>query len=355
MNEVHPAAVYTPCDDLCLVTTYYNPAHYQTKRVNYERFAAPIRAAGIPFVTIECAFGDEAFELEAGPAVIQVRGRDVMWMKERLINRAISQLPQHVTKVAWLDADFLFCNPDWAAETSAILDKLPLAQPCASLHRLDKGAVAYVGRGYFRHSFAHQHQRRPESPHLSSGAHGFPGGAWAARRDLIARHGLYDTAIIDGGDELFAHAAGGGLSSRCVKGIAGAYLRHWPRLVGKVRNRLLRIPWPSWLSGWYLARQQPPVAAPDERFYAHYLAWARPFAAAVNGRIGCTPGLALHLWHGDPVNRQYASRNEVLLRHRFDPATDLCLNAAGLWEWASNKPDLHREVRDYFSARREDG
>ncbi len=96
------------------MTTYYNPARYQTKRANYERFAAPIRAAGIPFVTIECAFGDEAFELGAGPNVIQVRGRDVMWMKERLINLAISQLPPHVTKVAWLDADILFDNPAWA-------------------------------------------------------------------------------------------------------------------------------------------------------------------------------------------------------------------------------------------------
>lgn len=51
--------------------------------------------------------------------------------------------------------------------------------------------------------FARQFSRRPELPHLQGAAHGQPGIAWAARRSLIEKHGLYDPAIIDGGDELF--------------------------------------------------------------------------------------------------------------------------------------------------------
>jgi len=353
MNEFRPAPAYAPCDDLWIVTTYYNPARYRTKRANYERFAAPIRAAGIPLVTIECAFGTEPFELAAGPQIIQVRGRDVMWVKERLINLAIAQLPPEVAKVAWLDADILFTNPQWAQQTSALLDRYPLAQPHERVGRMARGEMTFAGRS--RRSFACQLQRRPESAHLGGAAHGQPGIAWAARRDLIARHGLYDAAILDGGDELFSHAAGGGLNSPCVRGITCAYQHHRPYLVEKGLNRLLRIPWPQWLADWYLARTQtPPVAASDEPFFAHYLKWAEPFAIEFQGQIGYAPGIALHLWHGDPDNRQYASRNEVLLQHRFDPAADLRLNEASLWEWASDKPDLHREVRDYFSARRED-
>jgi hypothetical protein len=354
MKELHPAAIYTPCADLWIITTYYNPAGYRTKRINYERFAAPLRAANISFVTVECAYGDESFELAAGPHVIQVRGRDVMWVKERLINLALARLPRHVTKVAWLDADILFTNPDWAQQTSALLDAWPLVQPHDWVGRMARGKFTFAGR--LRCSFACQLQRRPESAQLSGAAHGQPGIAWAARRDLIETHGLYDAAIIDGGDELFAHAAGGGLNSRCVKGIACAHQRRWPRLVDKGLNRLLRIPWPHWLAEWYLARTKgSPVAAADEPFFAHYLRWAQPFAAAVEGQIGCVPGTALHLWHGDPANRQYSSRNVVLQRHNFDPATDLRLNDTGLWEWASDKPDLHREVRAYFTSRREDG
>ena len=354
MSEFRPAAAYAPCDDLWIVTTYYNPAGYRTKRANYERFAAPLHAAGIPLVTAECAFGAEPFELAAGPHVIQVRGRDVMWLKERLINLATTQLPATATKVAWLDADILFTNPAWARQTSALLDRWPLAQPHDRVGRMARGQLGFAGRS--RRSFACQLQRRPESARLGGAAHGQPGIAWAARRDLIAKHGLYDAAILDGGDELFAHAAGGGLNSRCARGITGAHLRHRPRLLDKGLNRLLRIPWPRWLADWYLARTQaPPVAAPDEPFFAHYLRWAQPFAAEVQGQIGCAPGMALHLWHGDPVNRQYASRNAVLQRHRFDPAADLRLSETGLWEWASAKPEMHREVKAYFTSRREDG
>ncbi|MBE2240332.1 MAG: hypothetical protein IAE81_21275 [Caldilineaceae bacterium] len=353
MSEFHPAAAYAPCADLWVVTTYYNPARYRTKRANYERFAAPIRAAGIPFVTIECAFGDEPFELTVSPAVIQVRGRDVMWMKERLINLAISQLPAHATKIAWLDADILFTNPDWAVQTSVLLDRWPLVQPHDRVGRMARGKLTFNGRS--RRSFACQLQLRLESARLGAAAHGQPGIGWAARRDLIERHSVYDAAILDGGDELFAHAAGGGLNSPCGRGITCAHQRRRPYLVEKGLNRLLRIPWPRWLADWYLVRTRtPPVAAPDEPFFAHYLRWAKPFAAEIQGRIGYVPGMALHLWHGDPVNRQYASRNAILKRHHFDPAHDLRLNADGIWEWASAKPELHLAVREYFSARRED-
>lgn len=112
---------------------------------------------------------------------------------------------------------------------------------------------------------------------------------------------------------------------------------------------------PTPISALYLGRNRPAVAAPEERFYAHFLRWAEPFAAEVRGQIGCASGLALHLWHGNPADRRYASRGDILRRANFDPATDLRLNDDAVWEWASAKPDLHRDVQAYFFARREDG
>src|SRR5690606_30780506 len=144
-------------------------AHYRTKRVNYERFAAPIRAAGIPLVTVECAFEEEPFELAGGPEIIQVRGRDVMWMKERLINLAIARLPSHVTKVAWLGADILFENPAWAIRTAELLDRCPLVQPHDRVGRMARDRLSFSGRT--RRSFACQFQRRPESARLGGAAH----------------------------------------------------------------------------------------------------------------------------------------------------------------------------------------
>jgi hypothetical protein len=215
---------------LWLITTYFNPGNFATKRRNYERFAAPLLDAGIPLLTVECALGNAPFVLPAAPHVLQVRGPDVLWLKERLINLAIAGLPPHVEKIAWLDADILFVNPAWAQQTSALLDRFPVVQPFARVGRLGKDQGTFAGRA--RRSFASQLQRRAESAHLGGAAHGQPGIAWAAQRQLIARHGLYDAAIVGGGDELTPLAmastvfVSGGLRA-CVSGGSRCLCRNY--------------------------------------------------------------------------------------------------------------------------------
>ncbi len=356
MRPVYPAPHYTPCDNLWVITTYYNPARYTNKRQNYERFAKPILEAGLKLVTVECAFGQEKFELAQAANVIQVRGRDVMWQKERLINLAIQQLPPTADKVVWIDNDILFCNPEWAVQTAAQLDHYPVVQPCDSLHRLERHKTAYVGVGYFRRSFAYQWQHRPELAFVRGGDHGFPGAVWAARRSVIEKHGLYDSHILGSNDELFAHATNGGFSSRCVKFITTRRIHNQPRIVNQLFRRLMHIPWPRSLAEWYLARlPDAPIPAAQERFLAHYLEWAQAFYADVCGDVGYVPGMAVHLWHGHPANRQYSSREAILKQHNFNPTADLRLNEQGVWEWNSDNPQMHQAINAYFNSRREDG
>jgi hypothetical protein len=348
------ASAYEPCNDLWIVTTYYNPAGFRSRRENYARFAWPIVEAGIPLVTVECAFGGEPFELPPSPYLIQVRGQDTMWLKERLISLAIAQLPPHVSKVAWVDADILFANVNWAQQTADLLDRFSVVQPFVSIRRLSRDARSYSGVG--RYGFAYQLQRRPQSGVLSGNGHGQPGIAWAARRELIARVGLYDAAILGGGDELFSHALVGGWASSCVRIITTQSPAKAARLIERVRQRLLRMPWPRPLARWYanyVCAHMPPVEE-EVGFYTHYRKWAQALYSDVRGQVGHAPGVALHLWHGDQVNRGYGSRNDILRRHAFDPATDLRLSDSGLWAWASDKPSLHQEVKNYFFRRRED-
>ena len=92
-TAIRPADTYRQTNDLWVVTSYFNPEGYLTKRQNYDLFRERIVAAGIPLLTVECSLGDHPFELPAGPDVHRVLGRDVMWQKERLINVAISKLP----------------------------------------------------------------------------------------------------------------------------------------------------------------------------------------------------------------------------------------------------------------------
>ena len=68
-------ACLPPMSDLFVITTYFNPCGYATRRENYDRFMAGMRRAGVPCITVECAFGDDAFELPASLGVIQVRSK----------------------------------------------------------------------------------------------------------------------------------------------------------------------------------------------------------------------------------------------------------------------------------------
>ena len=186
---------YLPCADLWVITTHYNPAGYAARRENYARFAQPLVEAGINLVTVECAFGAEPFELAPSPSVIQVRGQDVMWLKERLLNLAIARLPPHVTKVAWVDADILFINPGWAQQTSALLDNWPIVQPFEKVVLLDHDQSRPPGTVSV--GFAYQQQLITL---LRSSEHGTSGFAWAAQRALVQRHLIYDAAIAGSGD-----------------------------------------------------------------------------------------------------------------------------------------------------------
>src|SRR4051794_9228718 len=113
IKEVSAPEVYNQCDDLCVITSYYNPEKYQTKFTNYQKFSEIIRKSGIAIYTIELAFGDNEYEVPKGPDVVQLRGGDILWQKERLLNLLLAYIPLRYTKVAWIDCDVLFVNKNW--------------------------------------------------------------------------------------------------------------------------------------------------------------------------------------------------------------------------------------------------
>jgi hypothetical protein len=313
---IRPADRYAVTADLCVVTAYFNPAGFHSRRQNYELFRERIQAAGLALVTVECALGDRPFELPPGPGVRRVQGSDVMWQKERLLNVALADLPDSYRKVAWLDADVLFENPDWATATATRLDEFPVVQPFDRAIRLARGATEDDGRGDSYPGFAAVYARQPQR--LLAGdftAHGHTGFAWAARREVLAGRWLYDACIAGSGDHMMAHAFCGDWTSVCVDRIIGRANRH--------------------------------------RDY--FIDWCRALYPRVRARVGYVPGAVLHLWHGEVGDRRYVDRNRELAAFGFDPAADIRGGADGCWEWASRKPGLHRWAADYFGRRREDG
>lgn len=310
------AGAYNPVPDLWIVTAYYNPCRYKIKLSNYQTFIESLCNSNLNWLVVECSFGDEPFTLPTSPNVIRVRARDVMWQKERLLNLAIEHLPDDCAKVAWLDSDILFTNADWAAQTSRLLDHCPIVQPFENVIRLPRGKTSFDGEGDQWKSFSAVYAQSPNE--MLSGRfdkHGHTGFAWAARRDILTTHGLYDGCVSGSGDHMMAHGFCGDWESHCIERIFGGNTRH----------------------------------------RTHFVEWCRRIYKDVRAKVASVPGTLLHLWHGDMNNRRYVLRNQELALFEFDPAADIRVGSTGCWEWNSDKADLHQWAVNYYAQRREDG
>jgi hypothetical protein len=291
--------------DIAAITCYFNPCNYETPKRNFRRFVQGMHEQRVPFFVIELAFDQQPFFLRPNEVTLQLRGGDVLWQKERLLNILLDHVPEQFTKIAWIDADMEFENPEWACEASQCLNEFSVVQLFDQCFHLSKcGDVESVCNGV---AYAVQHGIR-NANNLGI-AH--PGFAWAARRDLLHRHGLLDTNIVGGGDSLMVLAMYG----------------WWDHSNVRKYNPAMREVWRT---------------------------WAEPIWREVRGHVGYVPGRVRHLWHGTRVNRRYTERVYCLTRNNFDPRTDIGLDDSGLWRWTSDKPSLHQEVKRYFWNRRED-
>jgi hypothetical protein len=320
-DRTPPLVLHQPLPGtLWAITAYYNPARYRNKSVNYRRFRDGLRAAGVPLLTVEVAFEDQRFELHRTDAdmIVQLRGRDVLWQKERILNLGFRQLPDECDKVAWLDADILIPNRDWASQTAKLLNDYQVVQPFSHCVRLppgrstcDPGSLAFgdgENRLFYGLAFGvYARGYRSLSNHFQ---HGHPGYAWAARRGLLEKHGLFDGNLLGNGDTDIGQAMFGNFDY------------------------------------WSLRKLGPLVQAKLKQ-------WADAFADDVRGSVSFVPGLLVHLWHGPLKDRLYHQLLSVLAD--FDPERDVMADPeTGLYEWADASTELREWSRGYFAARNED-
>ncbi|MGE0040894.1 MAG: hypothetical protein AB7H88_05295 [Vicinamibacterales bacterium] len=313
-----------PTRDFWGLTAFFDTSASPLVLANLHRTSQRVRQQGLPLAIVELAFDDAPYRVPDAWAdlVVRRRSRAVLWQKERLLNLGVAELPAACRFVAWIDGDVLFENDDWVAQTRAALERAPVVQPFTVAAWLDEGATTApegrprgMGEGHempgFGHTLDGAADRAETLAHFDR--HGHPGFAWAAERDLLATHGLYDRAVLGGGDFIAAHAFA---ADR-------AYLRgrHW------------------------VSRDLTPL---ERKAIA---AWGEPVAEATGGRIGWTPGRLLHQFHGANAGRRYMARMQILRDAHYDPMTDIAVDADGCWTWASDKPALHAAVREYFAER----
>jgi hypothetical protein len=303
---------------LWAISAFFNPARFNTRLANYRLFRQHL---SVPLLTVELS-NDGSFQLtnEDADILVQVSSSCVVWQKERLLNLAVRKLPADVRHVAWLDCDVIFEDINWPIATVLMLNSHPIGQPFTTLYEPGYGdrGCATVTRMPAAHSLAYTMATQSNAdiaellPHAVDTVRAGGGFAWAARRELLERFGLYDAMILGGGDRTISAAAYGRFSDPIAS-----------TLLNKAQQR-------------------------------HYLNWAQPFFAEVRGRVGFVKGNLVHLWHGSLENRKYLQRHKDLLSFDFNPSTDLVIDSQGCWDWRTPKPALQRYIKQYFQERMED-
>lgn len=307
------------------ITAYFNPCKYKKKLANYRIFRKFLQ---IPIITVELSF-DKGFELDGADAdiLVQLPGKDVMWQKERLLNIGLDSLPEECEKTVWLDCDIVFTDSDWHLKTAALLNEYKLIQPYKRVHHLSPDIIngseitmdhlSAVKPVLSEYSFAYSHvaskpvleENRPTA-HKEIGAVGL---MWAARKETLLRHSLYDACIIGGSDTIMALSAAGKFNEIAQKNFM------------------------------------------NELQFIHFLDWGKSFYSDVKDSIYYVDSNVFHLWHGDFHDRSYSNRHEILKKYNFDPLTDITLDENACWKWNSEKTGLQQKIFSYFASRKEDG
>lgn len=280
---------------IAAVTNFYNPSKRKIKTDNFNQFYRSL--VGIPLYIVEAAFGDDVFILPESSNVMRVRCKDVIWQQYRLINLVINNLPDKFDKVVWIDADILFSNPFWHEEMDDKLDDFKVVQSYSEVKLNSQIGESQVKKSVTK--VALENAKNPLNKDFCScldmSAVNATGFSWGVQRELVEKYGIYDYWITGSSDNAF------------VLGI-----------------------WGDWENKFISERL-------NEQMKKHFMEWAGPFNKYVDGKVSYLNEKITHLWHG---NRNYKKRWNCL--KNFDPYNDVSIAENGVFEWSSEKADMHQ-------------
>lgn len=306
-----------------VISVISNPYLYESRFRLHPIFAEDILRKGAKLWTLELAAGARIHRVTDPDKLehIQLSASALpgdVWHKENMINLAIHHLSrEHLDwrYVAWIDADCKF--------EQGFLDRTAEKLQTWDVVQMWSDAIDYgpEGETLNHHVSFMAHYWYPDKYPVKQkrsdyyGAQGHPGFAWAARREALNKlGGLIDWGVLGSADR---HMAGA--------------------LIGRVMDTVhgdVHPNYKKWLATW------------QARAERH-----------INRNVGFVPGTIRHLWHGRKADRGYSSRWKILVKHQFDPDTDIKRDVSGLWQLVSENPRQRRlrdDIRKYFMARKED-
>jgi hypothetical protein len=313
-------------EPLYAVVPYFNPWRWKSREKHTLRALKHFSDSGVVIVLVEAAFNRREFTLaDSGlhdsPAncnihgegkfrhiYIPLRTKDELWLKENLINVAVSRLPHDWEQLCWLDSDVHFVRPNWVGECIHKLQHFAFLQMFSQARDLAPNSemmpedyphangVSFLKswrEGTIEEDLAGGAKNKKKLSEDEGGYYGrrvFPGLAWAATRKAFdSVGGLIDFAIWGGADWHMAHAL-------IDKTDSMMHTKLHPNYQGMVR------------------------------------AWHEKCQKHIRQNVGVMEGAIFHAWHGKKTVRGYGDKHRILANLGFDPVRHLKRDYQGLWQ-----------------------
>jgi hypothetical protein len=224
-----------------------------------------------------------------------------------MINIGVNKLlPKGWKAFAWIDADVEFENPSWAKDTLKLLNGYKDIVQTFS-HAIDMDTDESAMRIFT--SFGYQYEKKQK---YNKNQENFwhPGYAWAITRKAYERiGGLYEYAILGSGDNIMSLC----LINNGLKGLNEASTDEYKRTVEEFQKKMRTL------------------------------------------RLGYTPGVIRHHYHGSKQRRGYNDRWKILTENNYDPLQHITCDSNGVLIPTLNCPkDILDRIETYFYDRQED-
>jgi hypothetical protein len=296
----------------CIIVSS-NPCNYARRIILAREFIKRFEnESNVELYIVELAYGDQPYYItdKHNMKHLQLRAdfNQVLWHKENMINLGVKKLlPKTWKAFAWIDADIEFESASWASDALKILNgTCDIVQLFSHAVDMDK----HMNAMSIFPSFGFQYNKM--RPYGLVGQQNFwhPGYCWAMTKEAYEKiGGLYQMSILGAGDHSMAFS-----------------------LIGKGKTSINQ----STTDGYKQS-----VATFEENMFGL--------------KLGYTPGVIRHHFHGSKKNRKYSERWMILVMNNYDPNLHLTTNKDGLLIPSPEcPPQLIADIFQYFSERNED-
>jgi len=238
---------------------------------------------------------------------LQLKTETPIWHKENMINLGVKYLlPKNYKAFAWIDADIEFESSTWALDTLKILngckDVVQVFSHCVDMSHDNTNLNMFNGFGY-----SYNKNKKYTSKGLD---YWHPGYAWAITKQAYKKiGGIYDKGVLGSGDNIMALA----FINKCEFMNNVEYSNDYNNSMLDYQNKASKL------------------------------------------RLGYTPGVIIHHFHGSKKNRNYTERWKLLIKYKYSHIEHLTYDLSGVLIPKPEFPnELKHDIMNYFKERKED-